>query len=103
MCRFPKSFNLSLATAITLAYMTAIRGRVGTYGAIVVNIGTGDIATGIGPNGGNGIGFCPLRPGDLDPHKLQCLKLRGILNSLTKKQVGKILLDRERIVLPNSL
>ncbi len=105
MCGFAESFNLSVATAITLAYMKAASGRVGADGAIVGDSGTGnDVAAGMGPNGGDGgIGFGPLRPGDLDPHELQCLKLRGVLNSLAQKRLGKILLDREGIILPNSL
>jgi hypothetical protein len=45
----------------------------------------------------------PLRPGDLDPHEVQCLKLRGVLNSLAQKRLGKILLEKEGIVLPTSL
>jgi tRNA C32,U32 (ribose-2'-O)-methylase TrmJ len=78
MCGFAESFNLSVATAITLAYMSAVSNR------------------------GNEVKG-PLRPGDLDPHELQCLRLKGVLNSLAQKRMGKALLKKEGIVLPNSL
>jgi len=98
MCGFAESFNLSVATAVTLAYMSAASSR-------------GDAAFGDGANGGGtddivGSAGCvvgPLRPGDLHPHELQCLKLRGVLNSLAQKRMGKVLLKKEGIVLPISL
>lgn len=83
MCGFAESFNLSVATAITLAYMSAVSTRVGGV--------DGDDLKG------------PLRPGDLDYHELQCLRLKGVLNSLAQKRMGKALLKREGIVLPKSL
>lgn len=86
MCGFAESFNLSVATAITLAYMSAVSGRG--------NDGKTGMDSGIKG---------PLRPGDLDPHELQCLKLRGVINSLAQKRMGKALLKQEGIVLPNSL
>jgi tRNA G18 (ribose-2'-O)-methylase SpoU len=96
MCGFAESFNLSVATAITLAYMKAASGRGGD------GVTTGDnAASTIDP--GYGIIRGPLRPGDLDPHEVQCLKLRGVLNSLAQKRLGKILLDKEGITLPKSL
>jgi hypothetical protein len=76
MCGFAESFNLSVATAITLAYMSAASGR-----------GKHEGGEEIGMNG-------PLRPGDLDPHEMQCLKLRGVLNSLAQKRMGKALLKK---------
>ncbi|KAL3782954.1 hypothetical protein ACHAW5_002735 [Stephanodiscus triporus] len=54
MCGFAESFDLSVATAITLAYMKATSGR-------------------------------------------------GVLSSLAQKRLGKILLNKEEIVLPNCL
>jgi hypothetical protein len=69
MCGFAES------SAITLAYMCAASGR--------------------GPGGGgeeNERG--PLRPGDLDPHEVECLKLKGMLNSLAQKRMGKALLKK---------
>lgn len=81
MCGFAESFNLSVATAITLAYMSAVSDR-----------GEGkDIVKG------------PLRPGDMDPHELQCLKLKGVLNSVAQRRVAKVLLKKEGIELPSSL
>ena len=92
MCGFAESFNLSVATAITLAYMSAVSGR-----------GVDDRGSNVGTTGsGSGIKG-PLRPGDLHPHELQCLKLRGVINSLAQKRMGKALLKQEGIILPNSL
>ncbi len=93
MCGFAESFNLSVATAITLAYMSAAsdRGVAGDRGSRAGTTGSGSGIKG------------PLRPGDLDPHELQCLKLRGVINSLAQKRMGKALLKQEGIVLPNSL
>lgn len=89
MSGFAESFNLSVATAITLAYMSAASGR----------------SSGVGDEGGEGSDDSrgPLRPGDMDPHELQCLRLKGVLNSLAQKRVGKALLKKEGIVLPSSL
>eukprot|EP00804_Cyclotella_cryptica_P009151 CCRYP_003248-RC/>CCRYP_003248-RC protein AED:0.09 eAED:0.09 QI:741/1/1/1/0.66/0.25/4/2968/98 len=84
MCGFAESFNLSVATAITLAYMSAASGRE---------------SNGEQENPRKG----PLRPGDLEPHEMECLKLKGVLNSLAQKRMGKALLKKEGIVLPNSL
>lgn len=76
MCGFAESFNLSVATAITLAHLSACS-----------------------TDGSRG----PLRPGDMDEHNLNCLRLRGILNSLPQKRTGKALLQREGIELPPEL
>jgi tRNA (guanosine-2'-O-)-methyltransferase len=73
MCGFAESFNLSVATAITLAHLSAC---------------STDDKKG------------PLKPGDVDPHELNCLRLKGILNSLAQKRAGKALLKREGIELP---
>ena len=73
MSGFAESFNLSVATAITLAYMSAVSTR-----------GEEDSDALKGP----------LRPGDLDSHELQCLRLKGLLNSLAQKRVGKTLLKK---------
>ena len=82
MCGFAESFNLSVATAITLAHMSAVSS---------------------GAQSDNDAVKGPLRSGDLDAHELQCLRLKGMLNSLAQKRMGKALLKKEGIVLPNSL
>lgn len=74
MCGFAESFNLSVATAITLAYMSAVSTRDGDKDSNELK--------------------GPLRPGDLDPHELQCLRLRGVLNSLAQRRMGKALLKQ---------
>ena len=76
MCGFAESFNLSVATAITLAHMSACS-----------------------TNDSKG----PLRPGDMDEHEFNCLRLKGILKSLAQKKAGKFLLKREGIELPQEL
>lgn len=72
MCGFAESFNLSVATSITLAYMNA---------------------KSIGGKG-------PLRKGDLDDYEYDCLYLKGLLNSLSKKRAGILLLKQNGIVIP---
>ena len=76
MCGFAESFNLSVATSITLAHMSA-------------------------KSDGEGKG--PLRPGDLDEHELACLKLKGLLGSLPQRRMGKSLLKQKGIVLPDAV
>ena len=53
MCGFAESFNLSVATSITLAYMNAVSSHGNTDDSDENHIKG------------------PLRPGDLDPHELQ--------------------------------
>ena len=75
MCGFAESFNLSVATSITLAHMSSKSGE------------------------GNG----PLRPGDLDEHELACLRLKGLLGSLPQRRMGKALLKQNGIVLSEQI
>lgn len=77
MVGFAESYNLSVATAITLAHLSA-QSSV-----------TSD---------GRAIG--PLRPGDLPPDQYQCLLLKGIMNSVAQKRIIPPLLKRENIILP---
>lgn len=72
MCGFAESFNLSVATSITLAHMSA--------------------------NSVDGKG--PLQPGDLDEHEYKCLYLKGLLNSVSQKRIGIALLRKSGITLP---
>ena len=76
MCGFAESFNLSVATSITLAHMSAMS---------------------------DGEGNGPLRPGDLDEHELACLRLKGLLGSLPQRRMGKALLKQNGIVLPEQI
>jgi tRNA (guanosine-2'-O-)-methyltransferase len=75
MSGFAESFNLSVATSITLAHMSA--------------------------NCSDGKG--PLRPGDLDEHEYNCLYLKGLLHSMPQKRTGELLLKKKNIVLPDAL
>jgi tRNA (guanosine-2'-O-)-methyltransferase len=99
MCGFAESYNLSVATAITLAYMKAASTTS------TLSLDSDKTSIGSDDDGSSNILHYrgPLRPGDLDPHEIQCLKLRGVLNSLAQKRLGKILLEKEGIVLPTSL
>lgn len=76
MCGFAESFNLSVATAITLAHLSA-HSTEGSKG--------------------------PLRPGDMSEHDFNCLRLKGILNSVAQKRTSMAMLKREGIVLPPEL
>jgi len=70
MVGFAESFNLSVATAITLAHLSA-KGKDG-----------------------------PIRAGDLGEHEVNCLRLKWLMNSLAQKRMGKALLRRHNIELP---
>jgi tRNA G18 (ribose-2'-O)-methylase SpoU len=72
MAGFAESYNLSVATAITAAHLSAASS--------------------------NGEG--PLRAGDLDAHEYNCLFLKGLLNSVAQKRIAEALLRQEGIVLP---
>jgi len=74
MCGFAESFNLSVATSITLAHMSA--------------------------KSKDGKG--PLQPGDLDEHEHNCLYLKGLINSISQKRIADSLLRQNGIVLPKS-
>ena len=77
MVGFAESFNLSVATAITLAHLSAASGH--------------DNATG------------PLRPGDLPQDEFNVLVLRGMIQSVSQTRVTRALLKKEGIVLPESI
>mmetsp|Transcript_10734 Transcript_10734/g.15155 ORF Transcript_10734/g.15155 Transcript_10734/m.15155 type:complete len:345 (-) Transcript_10734:28-1062(-) len=75
MCGFAESFNLSVATAITLAHLSAAS------------------------KDGEG----PIKAGDLDEHEFNCLRLKGLLNSLSQPKLGPALLQKEGITLPEAI
>ena len=75
MAGFAESFNLSVATAITAAHLSAASS--------------------------NGQG--PIRPGDLPKHQYNCLVLKGLLNSVAQKRMAHALLKQEGIVLPKNI
>lgn len=72
MVGFAESFNLSVSTAIILAHLTA--------------------------KGGDNQG--PIKPGDLDHHEVNCLRLKWMMNSMTHKKLGKALLKKHGLNLP---
>lgn len=74
MSGMAESFNLSAATAITLAHMSANSDRDGTRG--------------------------PLRPGDLSQHERNCMRLKWLLNSLPQHRMGEALLRKKGLELP---
>eukprot|EP00934_Nitzschia_sp_Nitz4_P006540 Nitzschia sp. Nitz4//scaffold40_size135432//67452//68465//NITZ4_003245-RA/size135432-processed-gene-0.40-mRNA-1//1//CDS//3329551222//6530//frame0 len=76
MCGMAESFNLSVATAITLAHLSATSVK--------------------------GSGKGPLRPGDLSSREYQLLLLRGAIGSM-KPRVAKALFARHGLSLPTSL
>ena len=71
MAGFAESFNLSVATAITAAYLSAYDG--------------------------------PIQPGDLSEHEFNCLRLKGLLNSVAQKRMALALLKQEGIELPEAM
>lgn len=74
MCGMAESFNLSVATAITCAHMSAAS------------------------KDGRG----PLRPGDLSEKEYKTLLLKGVLNSM-KPKLARALLKKHGLVFPNEL
>lgn len=72
MVGFAESFNLSVATAITLAHLSA-KGDKG-----------------------------PIKAGDLDEHEVNCLRLKWMMNSLAQKRMGKALLRKHGVELPKN-
>ena len=83
MSGFAESFNLSVATSITLAHMSAK-----SYDCQK-------------DTEGNRKG--PLRPGDLSEHEYNCLYLKGLLHSLPQKRMSKALLKKAGVELPDAL
>jgi hypothetical protein len=81
MLGFAESFNLSVATAITLAHLSAASSQLG----------------------GNKNSKGPLRPGNLHEQEYNYLLLRGLLNSVAQKRLIPILLRRGGIELPREL
>jgi tRNA (guanosine-2'-O-)-methyltransferase len=73
MVGFAESFNLSVATAITLAHMSAASAKEGEG---------------------------PLQPGDMDLHERNCLWLKWLLSSMPNHKIAKALLNRANIDLP---
>ena len=96
MCGFAESFNLSVATAITLAYMSAVSSRGGSGESDDIDDSVSeDNTTTSGPgSSANKKGEGPLRPGDLDPQELQCLRLKGMINSVAQKRTAKAVLKQ---------
>jgi len=75
MVGFAESFNLSVATAITLAHLSAASSSSRKSG--------------------------PIRPGDLSKHQRDCLLLKGMINSLPQRRMADALLRRADVVLPS--
>ena len=78
MYGFAESFNLSVATAITCAHMSATSKTCEKEGSL----------------------SGPIQPGDLGEHELNCLRLKWMMNSLPQRKMGAALLRKENIELP---
>ena len=83
MSGFAESFNLSVATSITLAHMSAK-----SYDC---------------QKDADGKRKGPLRPGDLSEHEYNCLYMKGLLHSLPQKRMSKALLKKAGVELPDAL
>jgi len=83
MSGFAESFNLSVATSIILAHMSAK-----SYNCKKDPEGK--------PKG-------PLRPGDLSEHEYNCLYLNGLFHSLPQKRMAKALFKQAGVELPDVL
>jgi tRNA C32,U32 (ribose-2'-O)-methylase TrmJ len=87
MVGFAESFNLSVATAIVLAHLSAA-SYMQPVGALSKE--EDDPTT-------------RLRPGDLSEHEYSCLYLKGLINSLPQKRMARPLLRQAGIELPEEL
>jgi SpoU rRNA Methylase family len=85
MVGFAESYNLSVATAITLAHLSA-QSSLSSLSSNMNDVKKENIG--------------PIRPGDLHPHHFQWLLLKGLINSVAQKRIIVPLLKRENIVLP---
>lgn len=83
MSGFAESFNLSVATSITLAHMSAK-----SYDC---------------EKDPEGKRKGPLRPGDLSEHEYNCLYLKGLLHSLPQQRMSTALLKKAGVELPEAL
>jgi tRNA G18 (ribose-2'-O)-methylase SpoU len=80
MVGFAESFNLSVATAITLTHLSSAS------------------------HSQNGETFSgPMLPGDMPDNEFNCLMLKGLLNSVSQKRVAYALLRQNGINLPTDI
>ena len=77
---FAESYNLSVATAIACAHLSAASS-------------SSDSSSMQGP----------LRPGDLSLHERDCLLLKGMLKSIANKKIVPALLKQHNLVLPKEI
>ena len=94
MVGFAESFNLSVATAIVLAHLSASSYRQPASDA-------GE--DGNGPEQRMEQWMGPLQPGDLSEHEYSCLYLKGLVHSLPQKRMAWPLLRHAGIELPKEL
>jgi tRNA(Leu) C34 or U34 (ribose-2'-O)-methylase TrmL len=93
MVGFAESFNLSVATAITLAHMSAASSSSNSS-SLSTNTCNHHVETKNRRGGG------PLRPGNLSPHEYNCLFLKGLVNSISNRRMVYAVLRQEGIELP---
>jgi tRNA C32,U32 (ribose-2'-O)-methylase TrmJ len=89
MVGFAESFNLSVATAIVLAHLSAastIYTEKPDESSVSTRKWTG-----------------PLQPGDLSSHEYSCLYLKGLIYSLPQRRMALPLLRQAGIELPKEL
>jgi tRNA(Leu) C34 or U34 (ribose-2'-O)-methylase TrmL len=109
MVGFAESFNLSVATAIILAHLSAAsymqHASTGTVTSRKVNLisatGTSSDGSAVSDTGGHWTG--PLQPGDLSEYEYNCLYLKALINSLPQKRMAHAMLQQAGISLPNEL
>lgn len=95
MVGFAESFNLSVATAIVLAHLSAASFMQ------PMDISITGSARNRASSAGKWTG--PLQPGDLSEHEYSCLYLKGLIYSLPQKRMARPLLRQAGIELPKEL
>jgi tRNA(Leu) C34 or U34 (ribose-2'-O)-methylase TrmL len=93
MVGFAESFNLSVATAITLAHLSAASSSSSLLRNDTSNVVVEKYRRRRGP----------LQPGNLSQHEYNCLLLKGLVNSIPKRRMVYALLRQEGIELPIQL
>lgn len=106
MVGFAESFNLSVATAIVLAHLSAMSLPTTTPTIPLTSPNTDDdtiSSTNMNPVKKPLKWTGPIRPGDLSEEEYNWLYLKALINSLPQKRMARGMLKTVGITLPKSL
>jgi hypothetical protein len=98
MSGFAESYNLSVATAITLAHLSAATSHCTSLPANDSSAHDNLRATSLHIDTKG-----PLQPGDLPTHEYNCLFLLGLIKSIPQKRMAAAILRHSKITLPSAI